>query len=81
MCPFNDSHIPDTLLSNDYIIKKNKFGHCISYNDVISLENKVVQQQLQRERDNLILPFNIHPHVFANFCWDNNDRNEDSFWK
>ena len=38
----------------------------------------MVQQQLQREKDNLILPSNIQLHVFANFCWDNNDLNEET---
>ena len=64
--------------SSQVITLLNRFGHCISYNDVISLENKMVQQQLQREKDNLILPSNIQPHVFANFCWDNNDLNEET---
>ena len=36
----------------------------------------MTMKQVQKDREGALLPSNILPGVFTNFCWDNNDLNE-----
>ena len=54
----------------------NRFGHTISYSELLELESSMAMKQLQKEKEGISLPSNIVPNVFTTFCWDNNDLNE-----
>jgi len=49
----------------------NRYGHGISYEQVLVVETKLAENQLEREEHGVILPKNVHPNVFSTFCWDN----------
>ena len=54
----------------------NRFGHCVSYPEVLEMESNIMNKVLTNSKNLIILPSNIYPNVFATFCWDNNDLNE-----
>ena len=46
----------------------NRFGHGISYEQVLSIETGLAEKQLEAEEQGVILPSNIQLNVFSMFC-------------
>lgn len=44
-----------------------RFGHGISYEQVLSIEMGLAEKQLEAEEQGVILPSNIQPNVFSMF--------------
>ena len=51
----------------------NRYGQRISYNQVLQIETRLAEEQLETEVNGVILPRIIQPNVFSIFCWDNID--------
>ena len=65
--------------SVDLIRMLNRFGHCISYDSVLRLENDFVKQVIEdNEGNDMILPTNISPGKFVQAAADNLDFNEET---
>ncbi|XP_066913563.1 uncharacterized protein [Clytia hemisphaerica] len=56
----------------------NKFGHCISYDDVNYLETILAMDAMYNESIRSFCPSLILPSIFVTFVWDNNDINPES---
>ena len=56
----------------------NKFGHCISYDDVNYLETTLAMDAMYNESIRSFCPSLILPSLFVTFVWDNNDINPES---
>ena len=63
--------------SAEIITLINRYGHCMSYSQVLELENAM---GIQVQQQNNILPTNIsiQGNKFSHFCWDNFDINEET---
>ena len=66
--------------STQVINSLNRFGNGLSATQLSEVETgmaeKLVQQQTQH--GDVFVPSNINPSMFATFCWDNNDINEET---
>ena len=62
--------------SSQVVTLINRFGHSISYNELLEMEVSMALKQIKRQQEGIILPSNINTHVFSSICWDNNDLNE-----
>ena len=56
----------------------NRFGHGISYEQVLSIETGLAEKQMEAEDQGVILPSSVRPNVFSLFCWDNIDLLEET---
>ena len=57
----------------------NRFGHGISYEQVLEIETILAEKEIERDESGIILPRNVQPNVFSTFCWDNIDLLEETF--
>ena len=55
-----------------------RFGHGISYEQVLAIETGLAEKQMEAEEQGLILPSNVQSNVFSMFCWDNIDLLEET---
>ncbi|CAB3979227.1 Hypothetical predicted protein [Paramuricea clavata] len=55
-----------------------KFGHGISYDDVIILETHLAREHSKEQLLRTFIPATIQPGHFVKFVWDNNDINPES---
>ena len=62
--------------SSQVVSLLNRFGHSISYSELMNLESSLALEQTRRDQLGIIIPSNIKPDVFTTFCWDNNDLSE-----
>lgn len=57
----------------------NRFGHCISYDEVVKLEKGFVEQNVANYKENdVVIPSNISPGKFVQAAADNLDFNEET---
>ena len=56
----------------------NKYGHGISYNDVLLIETHLASKHSQDQLHRYFTPSIIQPSRFVTFVWDNNDINPES---
>lgn len=56
----------------------NRFGHGISYEQVLAIETGLAEKQLEAEEQGVVLPSTVQPNVFSMFCWDNIDLLEET---
>ena len=56
----------------------NKFGHGVSYDDVLILETRLAMEQTKDQIHRSFSPAIIQPSRFVTFVWDNNDINPES---
>ena len=56
----------------------NRFGHGISYEQVLSIETALAEKQMEAEVQGVVLPSSVRPNVFSLFCWDNIDLLEET---
>ena len=56
----------------------NKFGHGISYNDVLLIETHLAMEHTKDQLHRSFTPSIIQPSNFVTFVWDNNDINPES---
>ena len=57
----------------------NKFGHCISYDQLEEVETAIASQVVTAaENAEVFIPSNIKSGIFSTFCWDNNDLSEET---
>ena len=65
--------------SKELIRMMNRFGHCISYDAVIRLENRFMQQEFGDNKDaDVTIPSNISKGKFVQAAADNLDFNEET---
>lgn len=64
--------------SKELITMLNRFGHAISYDQVLQIETGLAEEQLKKDVNGVIIPKNIYPNVFSTFCWDNIDLTEET---
>ena len=55
-----------------------KFGHGMSYDDVLSLETYLAMEYSKNQNHRSFTPSIIQPSQFITFIWDNNDINPES---
>ena len=55
-----------------------KFGHGMSYDDVLSLETYLAMEHSKNQSHRSFTPAIIQPSQFVTFVWDNNDINPES---
>ena len=58
--------------SSQVVSLLNRFGHTLSYNELLDLASSMALKTVQKEREQVTVPSTIRPHVFTSFCWDNN---------
>ena len=51
--------------SSQVVSLLNRFGHTVSYNELLYLESSIALKTVQKEREQVTVPSNIRPHVFA----------------
>ena len=56
----------------------NKFGHGMSYNDVLVLETRLATEKSKNQDHRSFTPAVICPSSFVTFVWDNNNINPES---
>lgn len=56
----------------------NRFGHGLSYTQILELETALAEKQISSQRDGVLLPSVCQPGIPATFCWDNNDIQEET---
>ncbi|KAL9951848.1 hypothetical protein ACROYT_G044583 [Oculina patagonica] len=56
----------------------NRFGHGISYEQVLSIETGLAEKQMEAEVQGVVLPSSVRPNLFSMFCWDNIDLLEET---
>jgi hypothetical protein len=56
----------------------NKFGHGMSYDDVLVLETGLATEKSKNQDHRSFTPAVIQPSTFVTFVWDNNDINPES---
>ena len=56
----------------------NKFGHGVSYDDVLILETSLAMEHSKDQIHRCFFPAIIQPSHFVTFIWDNNDINPES---
>lgn len=59
--------------SKEVISLLNRFGHGISYEQLLSVETAMAEKQIAAEEGGVVLPSNVQPKVFSIFAWDNID--------
>lgn len=59
--------------SKEVISLLNRFGHGISYEQLLSVETAMAEKQIAAEEGGVVLPSNVQPNVFSLFAWDNID--------
>ena len=59
--------------SKEMITLLNRYGHGTSYDQVLQIETRLAEEQLETEVNGVIVPRIIQPNVFSTFCWDNID--------
>lgn len=64
--------------SKEVIKLLNRYGHGISYDQVLQIETRLAEEQLKTEVNGVVLPKIIQPNVFSTFCWDNIDLIEET---
>ena len=64
--------------SKQLITWTNKFGHGISYDEVLILETSMAMEHSQHQVHRSFTPSIIQPSTFVTFVWDNNDINPES---
>ncbi|MEW8548445.1 MAG: hypothetical protein AB2693_33500, partial [Candidatus Thiodiazotropha sp.] len=65
--------------SKELIRILNRFGHCISYADLIKLDKGFVEQNLSDfDENDTTVPSNILPGIFVQAAADNLDFNEET---
>ena len=64
--------------SKELITWTNKFGHGISYDEVLILETSMAMEHSQHQVHRSFTPSIIQPATFVTFIWDNNDINPES---
>ena len=56
----------------------NRFGHCISYDEINATKTMLVEERLINENARRYLPNNIQPDMFVTLVYDNCDHNAES---
>ena len=64
--------------SKQLITWTNKFGHGISYDEVLMLETSMAMEHSQYQEHRSFTPSIMQPSAFVKFIWDNNDINPES---
>ena len=60
--------------SKEVVTLLNRHGHGISYDQVLEIETRIAESQLEaQEHAGVLLPKVISPNVFSILCWDNID--------
>ena len=58
----------------------NRFGHCISYDEINSTETKLAEEQAHSKTARAYVPNNIRPGSLVTFVYDNCDHNAESIY-
>ena len=53
----------------------NRFGNCISYDEVTYLETFLATEEMKYQAIKSFYPSSVQPSIFVTFIWDNNDIN------
>ena len=64
--------------SKEVIKLLNRYGHGISYDQVLQIETSLAEEQMKTEVNGVLIPKIIQPNVFSTFCWDNIDLLEET---
>lgn len=65
--------------SKEMITLLNRYGHGISYDQVLAIETAIAEKQVESHGgEDLVLPKNVSHNVFSIFCWDNIDLLEET---
>lgn len=56
----------------------NRYGHGISYDQVLEIETALAESHIEAQEHGVILPKVICANVFSTFCWDNIDLLEET---
>ena len=64
--------------SKEVITLLNRYGHGISYDQVLEIETRLAESYLETQEHGVILPKVVSPNVFSTFCWDNIDLLEET---
>jgi hypothetical protein len=64
--------------SKEVITLLNRYGHGMSYEQVLLVETRLAEKQLEEEVNDVVLPKVVQPNVFSTFCWDNIDLLEET---
>jgi len=63
--------------SKEVVTLLNRYGHGISYDQVLQIETTLAEEQLKS--NGVVVPKTIKPNVFSTFCWDNIDILEEPY--
>ena len=58
----------------------NRFGHCISYDEINATETKIAEGQVINQTTRTYVPNNIQPGTLVTFVYDNCDHNAESIY-
>lgn len=64
--------------SREVITLLNRYGHGISYDQVLEIETRLGENHLEAQEHGVVLPSVVSPNVFSTFCWDNIDLLEET---
>ena len=64
--------------SREVITLLNRYGHGISYDQVLEIETRLAENHLEAQEHGVVLPGVVSPNVFSTFCWDNIDLLEET---
>ena len=64
--------------SKEVITLLNRYGHGISYDQVLEIETALAESHIEAQEHGVILPKVICANVFSTFCWDNIDLLEET---
>jgi hypothetical protein len=56
----------------------NRFGHGLSYSQILEIETALADKQIACQTDGVLLPSVCVPGIPGVFCWDNNDIQEET---
>ena len=59
--------------SKEMITLLNRYDHGIFYDQVLQIDTRLVEKQLETELNGVIVPRIIQPNMFSTFCWDDID--------
>ena len=64
--------------SKEVITLLNRYGHGISYDQVLEIETALAESHMEAQEHGVIIPKVICANVFSTFCWDNIDLLEET---
>ena len=64
--------------SKEVITLLNRYGHGMSYDQVLEMETRLAENLFEEQEHGVILPKVVSPNVFSIFCWDNIDLLEET---